>query len=101
MAKEIAQYLQSLSITTVYNEQQLSAWKGYAYQCYSCLISTVCRLLEKASPTYVNEQAKLRNKNNRGLFCTMKQREHILTALPSSYIIHPEPQPGKYSLASR
>lgn len=100
MAKEIAQYLQSLSPSTMYNEQQqqLSAWKSYAYQRYDCLISTVCGILEKASPTYIDEQASIRNKNDRGLYCTMKQREDILTALPSLKVIHPEPQPGKFIL---
>jgi hypothetical protein len=95
MAKEIAQYLQPLSATTIYDEQQSSAWKGYAYQSYNCLISTVCQILEKASPTFVDKQLRSSNRKDRALFCTKKEREELLTALPSSHITNPEPQPGK------
>jgi hypothetical protein len=98
MAKEIAQYLHPLSTTDVNNEQQLSTWRGYAYESYRCLITTLCQILEKASPTFVDKQVKSENRKDRALFCTKKQREQLLTALPSSRIINPEPQPGKFIL---
>ncbi|CAF1244565.1 unnamed protein product [Rotaria sordida] len=93
MAKEIAQYLHLSNSLTFKNEPQLSTWKGQAYENYRCLIGKLCRLLEKASPAYVDEQAKLKNRNDRAQFCTKVQREQLLTAPPASTIIYPIPQP--------
>jgi hypothetical protein len=101
MAKEIAQYLHPLSTTIDNNEQPLSAWKGYAYESYRCLISTVCQMLEKTSSTLVDEQIRSSRRKDRALFCTKEQRAKLLTAPFSSNITNPEPQPGNFILVSR
>ncbi|CAF0847513.1 unnamed protein product [Adineta steineri] len=89
MAKEIALYLQSLSNITVNNDEQSTDWKGYAYENYRSLISTICQMLEKK--TSMEKETKLMD---RPLFCTRKKREELLAARPSSRITNPEPQPG-------
>ncbi|CAF3833172.1 unnamed protein product [Rotaria sordida] len=93
MAKDIARYMHPLSSRAINNEQQLKAEKGYAYLLYKRLISAICQVLEKASPTFVNEQAKSRNRKDRALRMTKEQREELLNAPPSTYITNPEPEP--------
>ncbi|CAF4933456.1 unnamed protein product [Rotaria sp. Silwood1] len=93
MAKDIARYMHPLSPTAMNNERQLKAEKGYAYLLYKRLISAVCQVLEKASPTFVNEQARSRNRKDRALRLTKEQREELLNAPPSTYITNPEPEP--------
>ena len=94
MAKEIARYMRPISDTAMNNERQFKAEKGYAYQLYKRLISAVCHVLEKASPTFVNEQVKSRSRKDRALRLTKEQREQLLNAPPSTYITNPEPEPG-------
>jgi hypothetical protein len=100
MAKEVAQYLHPLSTTPVDNEQQVSVWKGYAYQSYRSLISTICQMLEKVSATFVDEQIRSNNRREPAMFCTRERRAQLLTGPPSSRITYPEPQPGKFILVS-
>ncbi len=100
MAKEIAQYLHSLSTTSTDNEQPLSDWKGHAYESYRCLISTVCRILKEVSSTLVAEQIKSSKGKDRPMFCTREKRAKLLTAPFSSHITNPEPQPGNFILIS-
>ncbi|CAF1263523.1 unnamed protein product [Adineta steineri] len=86
---KLLENLQSLSNITVNNDEQSTDWKGYAYENYRSLISTICQMLEKK--TSIEKQTKLMD---RPLFCTRKKREELLAARPSSRITNPEPQPG-------
>jgi len=76
------------------SEKQLIAEKGYTYQIYKRLISAVCHVLEKASPTFVAEQVRSRSRRDRAFRYTKEQREQLLNAPPSSYITNPEPESG-------
>jgi hypothetical protein len=96
MAKEIAKYMYPLTTPTTKTEQQLNADKGYAYQRYRRLISTICHVLDKASPNFVDEQIRSRARKDRAFRYTKEQREQLLNAPPSSYITNPEPEPGKF-----
>ncbi|CAF1243520.1 unnamed protein product [Adineta steineri] len=93
MAKEIAKYIQPIINTTDKSEKQLNADKGYSYQSYKRLISTVCHVLEKASPTFIDEQVRLRTRRDRAFRYTKEQREQLLNAPPSNYITNAEPEP--------
>jgi hypothetical protein len=94
MAKEIARYIQPLPQTPADDEKQLKANKGYSYQTYKRLISAVCHVLVKASPIFVDEQMKSRNRKDRAFRYTKEQREQLLNAPPSTYVTNPEPEPG-------
>jgi hypothetical protein len=96
MAKEIAKYIHPLTDPTNKTEKQLNADKGYVYQIYRRLISSICQVLDKASPTFVDEQMRLRIRKDRAFRYTKEQREQLLNAPPSSYITNPEPEPGKF-----
>ena len=95
MAKEIAKYIQPLPQTTSDNEKQLNADKGYTYQTYKRLIAALCHVLVKASPIFIDEQMKSRNRKDRALRYTKEQREQLLNAPPSTYVTNPEPEPGE------
>ncbi|UJR16943.1 hypothetical protein I4U23_003841 [Adineta vaga] len=79
MAKEIAEYLQSLFIE-----------KTQAYQNYRTIIMTIRRQLKTTGLIFLEEQVAWKD---RPLFCTRQQREEFLAATPSSNVIHPQPQP--------
>ncbi|CAF2933974.1 unnamed protein product [Rotaria sp. Silwood2] len=93
MAKEIAKYMQPISNTNNKTEKQLTANKCYAYQTYKRLISSICHVLEKASPTFIDEQMRSRTRKDRAFQYTKEQREQLLKAPPSLYITNPEPVP--------
>lgn len=95
MAKQIAKYMNPTIISTSKTEQQLNANKGYTYQIYKRLISSLCHVLDKASPNFVDELIRLRVRKDRAFRYTKEQREQLLNAPPSSYITNPEPEPGK------
>jgi hypothetical protein len=95
MAKEIAKYIQPIINSTTKTEEQLNADKGYAYQTYRRLISALCHVLQKASPSFVDEQIRSRTRRDRAFRYTKEQREQLLNAPPSTYITNPEPEPGK------
>lgn len=95
MAKAIALYMRPVKEAAVQNDQQLKAEKGYSYQLYKRLISSVCQVLEKASPIFVSESMKSKSRKDRAFRLTKEQREALLSAPPSSYITNPEPEPGK------
>ena len=79
-------------------EKQLNADKGYSYQLYKRLISSLCHVLDKASPNFIDEQIRLRTRGDRAFRYTKEQRERLLNAPPSLYITNPEPEPGKSNL---
>ncbi|CAF3913298.1 unnamed protein product [Adineta steineri] len=87
MAKAIAKYMRP--IIDINNKTE----KGYVYQMYRRLISDICHVLKKASPTYVDEQVRLRTRRDRAFQYTKEQREQLLNAPPSAYITNPEPEP--------
>ncbi|CAF1513355.1 unnamed protein product [Adineta ricciae] len=93
MAKEIAKYMNPIDTTGTKSEKQQQADKGFCYQIYKRLISSVCHVLEKASPNFVNEQVRSRSRKDRAFRYTKEQREQLLNAPPSSYIVNPEPEP--------
>ena len=95
MAKDIAKYMFNISNVNNKTEKQITADKVYAYQVYKRMISSVCHVLKNASPTFVNEQLRLRTRKDRAFQYTKEQREQVLNAPPSSYVINPEPEPGK------
>lgn len=94
MAKAIAIYLRPINVGFTQNEKQLKAEKGYAYQLYKRMISSICHVLEKASPIFVSETMKSKNRKDRAFRLTKEQREALLNEPPSSYITNPEPEPG-------
>ena len=94
MAKAIAIYLRPINEGSAQNEKQLKAEKGYAYQLYKRMISSVCHVLEKASPIFVSETMKSKNRKDRAFRLTKEQREALLNEPPSTYITNPEPEPG-------
>ncbi len=96
MAKEIAKYLRPVDATQP--EKQFKAEKGYAYQIYKRLISSLCHVLDKASPNFVDEQIRSRVRRDRAFRYTKEQREQLLNAQPSTFITNPEPEPGKLIL---
>ncbi|CAF1148717.1 unnamed protein product [Didymodactylos carnosus] len=89
---DIAKYLHPISINVV-DQKQLDAEKGYCYQYYKRLLTAVCQILQKASPSFVDEQMKARNRKDRALQYTKEQREQLLNAEPSSYVLQPEAEP--------
>ncbi|CAM4980906.1 unnamed protein product [Rotaria socialis] len=93
MAKDIAKYMQPIVNADNKSEKQFNADKGYSYQTYKRLISSICHVLEKASPNFVAEQMRTRNRKDRAFQYTKEQREQLLKAPPSSYITNPEPEP--------
>lgn len=100
MAKEIAKYMQPIINITNKSDKQLTADKGYSYQVYKRLISGVCQVLDKASPTFVEEQVRSRTRRDRAFRYTKEQREQLLNAPPSFYVTNPEPEPGIYESVS-
>ncbi|CAF0858266.1 unnamed protein product [Rotaria sp. Silwood1] len=92
MAKEIAKYMQPITNSNNKTEKQLNADKGYAYQTYKRLISSICHVLKKASPTFMDELMRSRTRKDRAFRYTKEQREQLLKAPPSSYITNPEPE---------
>jgi Ran GTPase-activating protein (RanGAP) involved in mRNA processing and transport len=93
MAKEIAKYMRPIDTSTIKTEKQFNAEKGYAYQIYKRLISSLCHVLDKASPNFVNEQIRSRVRKDRAFRYTKEQREQLLNAPPSTFITNPEPEP--------
>lgn len=95
MAKEIAKYMHPVNQSNGQTEKQFKAEKGYAYQLYKRLISSLCQVLDKASPNFVEGQIRSRIRRDRAFRLSKEQREKLLKAPPSSYITNPEPEPGK------
>ena len=95
MAKAIARSMHPFPDVADKDERQLKAEKGYAYQLYKRLISAVCHVLEKASPSFVQEQFRSRTRKDRAFLLTKEQREQMLNAPPSTYVTNPEPEPGQ------
>lgn len=96
MGKEIAKYIHPIINSPTKTEKQWQAEKGYAYQLYRRLLSSICHVLDKASPNFVNDQMRSRVRKDRAFRYTKEQREKLLNAPPSSYITNPEPEPGKF-----
>lgn len=95
MAKEIAKYLHPVNQSSSKTEKQFNAEKGYAYQLYKRMISSLSQVLDKASPNFVEGQIRSRVRRDRAFRLTKEQREQLLNAPPSSYITYPEPEPGR------
>ncbi|UJR07920.1 hypothetical protein I4U23_012203 [Adineta vaga] len=93
MGKAIAKYMHPIRDSINTDEKQYNADKGYCYQIYKRLISSLCHVLEKASPNFVDEQVRSRSRKDRAFRYTKEQREQLLNAPPSSYITNPEPEP--------